>query len=184
VHTEIVDLQLTGVGDAAVRAGTVYALPMSPGEVESLSTNGDPAQDFPAESFFNVYFEADVPPCGSLFPGATVYNTSPVLVQAELSGFPPTVVYIHGETGAAPVYFRNDNLPLWQAGDRLGWLVLAGHGADMTLDDVEEYCAELESAPVMPAPIPTVTEWGLAGMGAAVLTGGAVLIRRRRARAR
>ena len=178
VHTEILSLNMTR-GLAAVRAGqpSYPWLKRSVGEVES-KTVGPP--DFPAESFFDVYVEVDIPACGD-FPGATVYNTSPMVVEADIdtNGFPPRVVYIHGVTNAVSVYFRTANPPLWEADDRLGLLVLAGHGAERGPGDIAEYCLAQDVEDLRA--IPTVTEWGLAVMCVLLLAAGGVLIRRRRA---
>jgi hypothetical protein len=129
VHTAIRRFNLTDPSypGLAVRSGTDLGLP-SPGEVESKSgTSGDPNQDFPAESFFDVFVEIDLPGLGGL-QKATLYNADALLVVNDnLMAFPPKVVYVHGNTTAVPVLFK-DNGPSWQAGDTFGWLVLAGHG--------------------------------------------------------
>ena len=136
VHLEIVQLMMSDFGGgAAVRAGVVpFALPLSPGEVESQSASGVPANDFPADGFFNMYVEVDIPP-GGAFPGATVYNPGPgdpfpprpmVVVALNETSFPPSVVYIHGQTTAVPVRFRFGG-PGWNANALFGWLTLAGH---------------------------------------------------------
>ena len=131
VHTEVRSLNMTHFSGAAVRAGSFFGLPVSPGEVESRSGNsGDPLLDFPAESFFNIFAEVDIPDLGGLGT-ATLFNTDPLLITSNepLNAFPPKVVYIHGGTEAVNVFFRDDHpLDLWDAGDRFGRLVLAGHG--------------------------------------------------------
>ena len=136
VHTEVRSLNMTGAG-AAVRAGSAFGLPVSPGEVESLSGNsGDPDLDFPAESFFNIFAEVDIPGLGGI--GATLFNTDPLLITGNepLTEFPPKVVYIHGGTEAVNVFFRDDHPnDLWDAGDRFGRLVLAGHGISFSNSD-------------------------------------------------
>ena len=61
--------------------------------------------------------------------GAVLYNDSPLIItNLSLTGFPPTVVYIHGETAAVPLKFKASNPPYWSAGDIFGYVVLAGHG--------------------------------------------------------
>lgn len=137
VHTELRTLNLTG-GGAAVRAGTAApARPISPGEVETYSTSGLPADDFPGESFFDVFVEVDLPAMASFpAPGATLYNPTALLVHnVKLEKFPPSVVYIHENTSAVPVLFKSANTGYWQAGDLFGYLVLAGHGANMSATD-------------------------------------------------
>ena len=127
VHTEIRSLNLvtsTPFGNAAVRAGTFAPTrPISPGEIEGSSlTSGL----FPAESFFNVFAEVDLPGLG------TLYNVAPLMVEnSGVDCFPPVVVYQHRHTGPVPVLFKAADTQIpqrWQAGDQLGWLVLAGHG--------------------------------------------------------
>ena len=99
--------------------------------MESLSASGLPANDFPAESFFNVFVEVAIPVFGG-FPGATVTNSTALVVRNDnLLGFPPKVVYLHGDgdSPAVPVAFQSaDPGGLWAAGDFFGWLILAGHG--------------------------------------------------------
>ena len=85
VHTEIRSLNLVDFGGsvATVRAGTnAVGRPISAGEVESLSgAGGSPSLDFPAQSFFDVFVQVDIPTTGT-FPGATnLYNDLPLLVQ-------------------------------------------------------------------------------------------------------
>jgi hypothetical protein len=126
------------VGPVHVRAGTAApSRPISPGEVESHSTSGLAADDWPAESFFDVFVEIDLPVLGA-FPGGTLYNPTALLVHnAKLVSFPPKVVYIHENHSAVPVVFKTTNPGFWQAGDLFGYLVLAGHGANFT--DVQQF---------------------------------------------
>lgn len=117
VHTELYKLNMVdGCGfGIAVRAGTGAGVPfISPGEVEALGA------DFPAESFFNVFAEVDVP----FYGGTILQNTAPMVISDNnLTSLPPTVVYIHGGTNAVPVYFKNGPA----AGALFGYLRLAGH---------------------------------------------------------
>ena len=81
IHTEIVDLQMTEfppIGGMVLRAGaTPYGLTLSPGEIESTSASGSPADDLPdAQSFFNAYVEVDIPAVAA-FPCATFFNPAP-----------------------------------------------------------------------------------------------------------
>ena len=169
VHTEVRSLNLTDMLalGAAVRAGTqAPARPISPGEVESKATGGNignSAFDFPAESFFDVFVEVDLPACGTL-PAMTLYNYIPLLIAntnlTDPPGFPPRVVYTHGNTMAVSVYFKSDNLPLWEAGDRFGWLVLAGHGASFTdsAADIAAFENFMATVPEMTWPVGGVSE--------------------------
>jgi hypothetical protein len=113
------------------------SLPMnrrSIGIVQQTTGSGD----FPAQSFFDVFVEVTLPPVpytisDSDFPagGAVVYNdaSDPLLIEnLSLTELPPTVTYVHGQSTAVPIRFRDGNPPYWAAGDVLGYLTLAGHG--------------------------------------------------------
>jgi hypothetical protein len=148
VHTYIESIHLTGSG-FEVKAGRQAPLrPISAGEVESLSGNSDePAQDFPANSFFDVFVQVDVPSLGG-FPKIELVNVDPLLVQStSITAFPPTVLYIHGNSSAVPLYFNTDLLPIGvHRGDLFGQLTLAGHGVGFTEADVPEFeAAEAEA---------------------------------------
>jgi hypothetical protein len=164
VHTEVRSLKMTA-GPVAVRAGLWYnsavrqspPARVSPGEVVSQSgPTGVPATDFPASSFFDVFVQTDMPACGTGgFPGATLYNSSPLIVKnLNLTMFPPKVVYLHDTSTVVPILFLNANPPLWNAGDILGYFVLAGHGVGFTNSpaDINAFnqfmnCQSLGSAP-------------------------------------
>lgn len=167
VHTEIVSLNLAAIGGlpAAVRAGTFAPLqPFSPGEVESQNSGGIGIQpDFPADSFFDVFVEVDLPPAGGMTAPAVLFNRIPLLVvNSPLAAFPPTVVYIHGNSSAVPIYFRNANPPQWNVGDCLGYLVLAGHGAGFTTSpsDVARFQQIMQNqteTPIVPELVSPIT---------------------------
>ena len=132
LHTEVATLNMVdhqGSG-AAVRAGTAAPdRPWSPGEIQPTTPGGG---IFPAKSFFNIYAEFDLPAFGGNPGLTTLYNSSPLLVENDnLECIPPTVVYFHGQTPPVPIVFKADDTQLpkrWLAGERLGWLVLGGHG--------------------------------------------------------
>jgi hypothetical protein len=112
-------------------------------------TNGA-ASDFPAQSFFDIFVEVNLPPVpgnNSLndFPpasnpvhpgydplgGAILYNDANnplIIVNPDVTSLPPTAVYIHGQTTAVPLRFKFANPPYWNADDVIGYVVLAGHG--------------------------------------------------------
>jgi hypothetical protein len=152
-----------------------------------------PLGGFPAESFFDVYVEVDLPPCGAAFPGATVYNPQnvPLLVFApNITSLPPRVVYIHGNSTAVPVLFLgNDPGGLFNDGDLFGYLILAGHGMDMGLGDEAEFLEELAWLSLnenygtmgLPTDIPAVSTYGLILLGLLLLVAGFVLLRKRSA---
>ena len=116
------------------------ALPRSLGQVQSKTPGANPANDFPARSFFDVFVEVNLPVVGS-FPGATLRNSQPMVVTNQiLTEFPPGVIYIHGATTAAPLVFKTAgvltditgaNPTPYAAGQVFGWLVLAGHGTQI-----------------------------------------------------
>ena len=164
VHTEVRSLKMTS-GPVAVRAGVWYNNPttatpptrISPGEVESHSgPGGAPANDFPASSFFDVFVRVDVPACGTGgFPGATLYNSAPLIVKnPNLTAFPPRVVYLHDTSTAVPILFLNANPPLWNADDILGYFVLAGHGIGFTnsQSDIDEFNSFMDCQSVSTSP--------------------------------
>jgi len=138
IHTEVRSLKMVNLGgpQPIVRAGVWYdnaniqqpPSRVSPGEVESHSgPNGAAANDLPASSFFDIFVQVDMPACGG-FPGATVYNTVPLIVKnPNLTALPPRVVYLHDTSTVVPILFLNANPPQWNAGDILGYFVLAGH---------------------------------------------------------
>ena len=148
VITEIRSLKMMANG-VVVRAGVYYndankleakeIAPQrsSPGRVVSrIGPIADPAHDFPASSFFDVYVRVDIPPCGTSptpFPGGTVNNLVPLIVKnAFLDKFPPKIIYLHDASTIVQVVFVNDNPPKWLAGDVLGLFLLAGHGVGFT----------------------------------------------------
>jgi len=148
VHTFIESIHLTGGGFEVKAGNQAPRRPLSAGEVESLSGNsGDPTQDFPATSFFDVFVDVVVPALGG-FPSVQLVNVDPLLVQSEsITSFPPTVLYVHGNSSAVPLYFYED-LPAVgiRRGDLFGQLTLAGHGVGFTESDVAEFeAAETES---------------------------------------
>jgi hypothetical protein len=80
IETEIVQLQLTGTssfGPIEVRQSPDRR---SMGIVEQQT----PGQDFPADSFFDVFLEVEI-----LDIGLVGYNSEPIRMEAELSDLPP-----------------------------------------------------------------------------------------------
>ena len=179
VHTEVRSLKMTATtpgGVARVRAGVWYNDPnqsgapnrISPGEVESKSgASNNPALDFPASSYFDVFVRVDVPACGN-FPGATLYNLMPLVVKnSQVTQFPPRVVYLHDSSSVVPVLFLNAS-PQWSADAILGYFVLVGHGVGFTNSDADQtefnnfmsgqadaQCPFCPCPPPAPSPSPT-----------------------------
>ena len=163
VKTEIRSLLMVPIGSIpipgqttnfTVRAGTnAPNMPHSYGEVNSLSgASGDPYWDFPAKSFFDIFVDVDFPPNmgGSGAPAFTVTNGQPLIIQNNtLTSFPPSVVYVHGNTTAVPVYFTNTVTPYWHAGDVFGILLLAGHGVNLNSSNTADVAAFQQSVAQM-----------------------------------
>jgi hypothetical protein len=79
---------------------------------------------------------------GSDFPGATIYNTVPLIVKnSNLPALPPRVVYLHDTSTVVPILLLNANPGKWNANDILGYFVLAGPGVGFTnsQSDVNEF---------------------------------------------
>ena len=166
VHTEVRTLDLAA-GAVHVRAGTAASvMRVSPGEVESDDPDGPAAADFPADSFFNVFVEVTLPAV-ALFPGAILYNPSPLLVvEDNLTGFPPKVVYKHANTSAVLIRVLGTN-------EVFGYLILAGHGVDFdmaTPADVTAFQSAVAQFTPMPVQIGGIAE--LPDVDAASLTAG------------
>jgi hypothetical protein len=130
---------LTSVKAGPGAMGIGDTLPLnrrSIGIVQQINNGG--ANDFPGQSFFDIFVELTLPPipgtvANTDFPtnGAVLYNdaSDPLLVEnLDVTNLPPQVTYYHGNTTAVPVLFKYNNPPYWAAGDVLGYLTLAGHG--------------------------------------------------------
>jgi hypothetical protein len=77
IQTEIVSLELTGGGVTVHLAPS----PASTGLIEE-QLNSTPGLDFPANSFFDVFFEVVV-------NGHTLHNATPLRVQCKITEIPP-----------------------------------------------------------------------------------------------
>lgn len=111
------------------RAGAAApSVPASVGEIVSNATGaniGNPASDFPATSFFDVFVDIDIPGLGS-----AAINTTPLVVEnPAITALPPVVVYEHGNSSAVPLELQAGNVFGEPAGTVLGLITLAGHGA-------------------------------------------------------
>ena len=166
-----VHMILAGPGAPA----SLPALPGSIGQVQS-ETPGDPSpylNDFPAQSFFDIFTEVNLPGVGP-FPGAVFRNAQPLVVtNLALDAFPPTVIYTHSPaSSAAPLVFTTSGsapgtsgVVTWVAGEVFGWLVLAGHGTKLDCTDPSAVAAFVTATlgPIgndLPgAPLPPQNTW-------------------------
>lgn len=187
VSTQIQNFDLTN-GTTSVKAGSgaTYAADPSYGQVQSKTQPTiSSSNDFPAQSFFDVFVEIDLP------NGAILMNplAHPLIVEnLDLTGpsLPGQVVYIHGSTRPVPIYFAVGGF----AGDELGTLELAGHGVDFadTPQDISLFKHEFveeEAKNGTPLGGPDLGGFGIPEPGSLVLLGSALLgfgVVRRRAR--
>jgi hypothetical protein len=186
VHTEVRSLNLTS-GGSDVRAGIMADVgrPISPGEVESKSSSGLPANDFPAKSFFDIFVNVDIPLSIGSLSNIDLLNksTDPLVVTADpITAFPPKVVYVHGQTNAVPVEFRDTNPGLWQSGDVFGWLVVAGHGINFMNNaaDIAQFNQVFNSLTPLAVLAPEPSSLVLTACGGLALVGLAATRRLRR----
>ena len=135
------------------------------------------AGDFPAQSFFDVFVEVNLPQVpytmsSTEFPaaGAVLYNdaSNPLLIEnLSITNLPPEVTYVHGQSTAVPVRFKSSNPPYWAADDVLGYLTLAGHGVITNTVTATQPCAAATApgglldqtlgpigSPIPPPPVP------------------------------
>jgi hypothetical protein len=147
----MLSLLLTGGGWIA-RAGLSQApdQPLSLGEVVSQDrATGDPASDFPADSYFDVFFEIETP---AAYGGMVLFNREPFVVRAVITTFPPFGgAYVHDFEAALdyaiPLYLKAD--PSVLVGYlRKGVHVVAGGQEPPTDQEVNEQLAGLVAAPL------------------------------------
>jgi hypothetical protein len=147
VHTEILSMNLTPTmgppNNVAVKAGqpafdTLDALGLahvyrnSFGEVMSQDPTGNPDNDFPADSYFNVFTVVEVPDPNNVNNTLTLANIHPLVVRRAdpLTQFPPqfglpTQTYIHDPNfPAVLLYDTASGLPV-------AYLTSAGHGSPL-----------------------------------------------------
>jgi hypothetical protein len=141
VRTELRALDGSAAG-VELRAGTnTPGQPPSLGSVNSLSPSGNPATDFPAQGFFDVYGELVLPGIG------TVSNATPVvLVNNSVTGLPGSAVYTQANAQAVPLFFETNNPALnANAGDTFGLVLVAGYGTDMDTNDISSFQTNVQS---------------------------------------
>jgi hypothetical protein len=140
-HTEMVRMFLQDRGFGAhVKAGRhpslTFVRPPLPsyGEAQAFDNSGTvgPGPTQRGKSFFNVFAQISAPQLGvNLGPPelAILYNTTPLVVRNDMDSFPPSVVYLHENSSAVPVYFFGNSVNgYWLNSQLFGFLVLSGHG--------------------------------------------------------
>jgi hypothetical protein len=129
VFTQIHSFDLSNGAGIDVTAGSLApGQPASVGEVISnaMGANiGNPAFDFPAKSFFDIFVDVTLPGLGT-----PLINSTPLIVDNNaITTFPPVVIYTHGNSSAVPLMFTPGNALGQPAGEVFGVITLAGHGA-------------------------------------------------------
>jgi hypothetical protein len=127
IETEIIQMELTG---------TYLGRPIKCRQSEDKSTVGKikqitPGIDFPAESFFDVYFEIEpgLPP-----PFNKLHNKEPVRMQSEINNIPPydQLYFTSDFTPEIPLYSENGRRPI-------AYLIHAEHLTGPDIEDPEIY---------------------------------------------
>ena len=135
IYTRINGINATDTGNRfSLLVGSAASdQPASVGEVQSLSGTQNPANDFPAQSFFDIFCDVTIPTAGTFYnsaPAITSYNTP--LTGTASTGYGPYAVQLFGHTSISTVtvYARTDNSNAgWSAGDAIGTLQLLPYGA-------------------------------------------------------
>ena len=123
-ETELISMELTGVspslGTVTVRAGQQHGLEASLGGGTSLSNNAV----FPADSFFDVFCEVDLPNQGL----TGLRNAEPVRLQNTIRAFPAISTTLTNNTGAVTLFGSQQQVTL-----RDIWLHQAVPGREIKL---------------------------------------------------
>ena len=99
IQTEIVSMSLTGGGGTRIRLDPTQR---SLGEIQ-----GDPENPFQADSFFDVFFEIEVPQLGVLRPVDIDGQPTPVRMSSTIGHIPPIGSVYFGEQQVS-LAFVND----------------------------------------------------------------------------
>lgn len=166
IHTQILSLDMKDINGASANEVRLQVGRDSIGEVESLDAppaNPIPGYGgFPAESFFNVFVEIKLDQNLDNIVDMTLFNKTALLIEnGNLMGFPPNVLYVHGNSSAVKLYdLANPN-------ELIGWLVLAGHGIDYknTPEDKALFVSQYAQLTEMPIPEPSSLSLFAAGLG-------------------
>lgn len=91
IETEIVSMNLTGqvavVGGPEVFPGQLRLQAAHPSLGAAIDTNPDPGNDFPAESFFDIFIE--VTAAGTPAGDVTLVNFDPLIMYSLIDAIPP-----------------------------------------------------------------------------------------------
>jgi hypothetical protein len=136
VIDKIVTMNATTNGGTQVRVGTAATdVPASVGMVQSLSPSGVAANDFPAQSFFDVFADITIP-FDSGSGTSTFGNTqTPMVIQSSGLTSLPSIVLPHFTISTGATIYAQGNGPgslnLWYTGDSFGTAYLGGVGASL-----------------------------------------------------
>ncbi len=171
IFTQLQSFDLTNGAGTSVLAGAAAPLAAagSYGQVQTTTgaTGGLPTNmDFPAQSFFDVFVEIQVPLMGGT---VDLYNPAadPLLVEADgLTSLPPKVVYIHGQASSVPIVISGGPYN----GDVFGTLDLAAHGVGYNIDNPMDVMSFNDQYAMAGGTIPEPSTWammlvGFAGLG-------------------
>jgi hypothetical protein len=100
------------------------------GEIQSLSNTANPTNDFPAQSFFDVFAEIDLPIGNDT---AQLTNSSPLMYYGNnVSSVGPLYPLNPFVPTAVPLYFAGDFTPLGAfSGDQLGTYTILSYGTQV-----------------------------------------------------
>lgn len=102
IDTEIVSLDL--VGEVGPYPASLELSPFNPSLGEIRDTDPDPLEDFPADSFFDIFFQVTVMPTPDPLTWLTLYNGYPHRMESVILEIPPDL----SETP----YFQPQETPL------------------------------------------------------------------------
>ena len=132
VYTRINSINATGNGFGLMVGSAASDQPASVGEVQSLSGTQNPANDFPARSFFDIFCDVTIPTAGTFYnsaPAITSNDTSLTGTAGAGSGPYAIQLLLHTSITTVTIYARADNLAAgWYAGDAIGTLQLIPYG--------------------------------------------------------
>ena len=105
IQTEIVAMQLTGLcqpGDVTVTV-TESATQASTGAITEQKNNTPGTLEFPADSFFDVFFEIDT-------PVGMMHNNEPLTLSCKIDGIPPYGCFYEPDVGQVQLFDETQKL--------------------------------------------------------------------------